>query len=144
MMNSWFRFWWYWLVIVTCGVITFSFSLIIVPDFMQMFFDSMFFLSSPAQTTFGELAYSYIKFLYGLLGAVMIGWSVALLYILLRPFRRGEVEAWYAMTASILVWFIIDSSFSISTTFWQNAILNIVFLVFFIIPLAATYQDFKK
>ncbi|QLE55896.1 hypothetical protein [Nostoc sp. TCL26-01] len=144
MTRSWFRFWWYWLIIVTCGVIFFSFSLIIAPDFMQIFFDAIFFPASSTHTIFNEVASSYIKFLYGLLGAVMMGWSVALLYILLKPFCRQEDEAWYAMTASIVVWFIIDSSFSISTGFWQNAVLNMIFLLFFMIPLAATYQDFKK
>jgi uncharacterized membrane protein YhaH (DUF805 family) len=111
MLNSWFRFWWYWLVIVIFGLIIFSLSLIFTPDFMQNFFDVMFSSSIPPHTTFDDAAYSYIKFLYGLLGAVMIGWIVALFYILLHPFRRGEIEGWFAMTASILVWFTIDSSF---------------------------------
>lgn len=144
MLNSWFRFWWYWLIIVTCGVIIFSLSLIFTPDFMQKLFDAMFSATIPAHNTFDDAAYYYIKFLYGLLGAVMIGWSMALLYILFKPFFRGETEGWLAMTASILVWFTVDSSFSLSMGFWQNAVLNAIFLVFFAIPLAATYQSFKK
>lgn len=136
--------WWYWLVVVTCGVTIFSISLIILPDFMQLFFNAMFFSLSQAHTTFGEVAYSYIKFLYGVLGAVMIGWSVTLLFIIARPFRRGQREAWYAITASVLVWFMLDSSLSISAGFWQNAVFNAIFLVLFIIPLAATYRNFQK
>ncbi|MBD2499015.1 hypothetical protein [Anabaena azotica] len=144
MLNSWFRFWWYWLIIVTCAGILFSLSLIITPDFMQQYFDAMFASTIPTHNTFGEAEYSYIKFLYGLLGAIMVGWTVALLYILLKPFRRGEIEGWFAMTASILVWFTIDSSFSVSSGFWQNAVFNVAFLVFYAIPLAATYQNFQK
>lgn len=144
MLNSWLRFWWYWLIIVICGLIIFSLSLILTPDFMQQFFDTIFSSTIPAHTTFDDAAYSYIKFLYGLLGAVMIGWSVTLFYILAQPFRRGEIEGWFAMIASILVWFTIDSSFSLSKGFWQNAVLNVTFLGLLAIPLAATYQSFKR
>jgi hypothetical protein len=143
-MNLWFRLWWYWLVIVTCGVTIFSISLVILPDFMQLFFNAMLFSSSQAHTTFGEIAYSYIKFLYGILGAVMVGWSVALLFILAGPFYRGQREAWYAITVSVLVWFMLDSSLSISAGFWQNAVFNTMFLIFFAIPLVATYRYFQK
>ncbi|WP_193199869.1 hypothetical protein [Nostoc sp. MG11] len=143
-MNLWFRLWWYWLVIVTCGVTIFSISLVILPDFMQLFFNAMLFSSSQAHTTFDEIAYSYIKFLYGILGAVMVGWSVTLLFILAGPFHRGQREAWYAMTVSVLVWFVLDSSLSISSGFWQNAVFNTMFLIFFAIPLVATYRYFQK
>jgi hypothetical protein len=143
-MNSWLRFWWYWLVIAICGVTIFSLSLVFLPDFMQLFFNKMFFSSSQAHSTFSGVAYSYIKFVYGVLGAVMFGWSVALLYIVAVPFRSGKREAWYAITASILMWFIVDSLFSISTGFWQNAIFNTTFIVFFVIPLIATYRNFQN
>ncbi|TAF06639.1 MAG: hypothetical protein EAZ77_11865 [Nostocales cyanobacterium] len=143
-MNSWFRFWWYWLIITTCGLTIFSLSLVIFPDFMQSVFNAIFFSTSQAQTTFSEVANSYIKFICGLLGAVMIGWSVTLFLILAGPFRRRQIEAWYAITGSILIWFMVDSSFSLSTGFWQNAVLNMIFFVFFGIPLAVTYRDFIK
>ncbi|MBW4687573.1 MAG: hypothetical protein KME40_21280 [Komarekiella atlantica HA4396-MV6] len=143
-MNLWFRFWWYWLIIATCGVTIFGISLVILPDFMQLFFNAMFFSPLQAHTTFSNIAHSYIKFLYGVLGAVMVGWSVTLLFILVGPFHRGQREAWYAMTVSVLVWFMLDSSLSISTGFWQNAVFNTIFLVFFAIPLTATYMYFTK
>jgi hypothetical protein len=143
-MNSWLRFWWYWLVIVTCGLTIFGLSLVILPDFMHSVFNAIFFSTSQAQTTFSEVANSYMKFLYGVLGAVLIGWSMTLFFILAGPFRRGQSEAWYTITGSILIWFMLDTPFSLSTGFWQNAVLNTMFFVFFVIPLAATYRDFIK
>ncbi|MEA5619616.1 hypothetical protein VB711_17465 [Cronbergia sp. UHCC 0137] len=144
MINLWFRFWWYCLVITTFGVAIFGLTLIIFPDFMQSFFNGIFFHTSQVQTTFSEAANSYIKFVHGVLGAVMLGWSVIIFLVLLGSFRRVEGEAWWTITASIFIWLIVDSSFSISTGFWQNAVLNLIFFVCFIIPLAATYRDFFK
>ncbi|BCL34701.1 hypothetical protein [Nostoc sp. MS1] len=144
MLNSWFRFWWYWLIIVTSGVIIFSLSLLIAPGFMQNFFDAMFFSTIPAHTNFSNEAYTYIKFLYGLLGAVMIGWSVALFYILWQPFRHEKIEGWFSMLTSVVAWFSIDTSFSLASGFWQNAVLNVAFFILFMIPLAATYTAFKN
>ncbi|BAZ53640.1 hypothetical protein NIES4103_63230 [Nostoc sp. NIES-4103] len=143
-MNLEFRLWWYWLIIVTSGVTIFSISLVILPDFMQLFFNAMFFSHSQAHTSFSEVAYCYIKFLYGVLGAVMVGWNITLLFILTGPFLRRQREAWYAMTVSVLVWFMLDSSFSMSAGFWQNAVFNTMFIVFFAIPLVATYRYFQK
>jgi hypothetical protein len=37
-----------------------------------------------------------------------------------------------------------DTAFSLGTGFWQNAVLNAVFVVLFAVPLAATYKAFGK
>jgi uncharacterized membrane protein YhaH (DUF805 family) len=42
---------------------------------------------------------------------------------------------------SLLVWFIPDTTFSIASGFWQNAILNLVFAILFLIPLTALYRQ---
>lgn len=141
-MNQRFQFWWYWLIVACCGVIVFSVSLLIFPDLMYQFFNTLFFSFSQTKTAFSELSSLYIKFVYGVLGAVMVGWSVSLLFIIIGPFHNKQLQAWQSITVSMLTWFILDSSFSIIVGFWQNAILNIIFLVFFLIPLAFTYQDF--
>jgi hypothetical protein len=143
-VNRQLDFWWYWLIIVASGVIVFSFSMVIAPNLVQqLLFDTMFFSSAQMQTIFGNTAASYILFMYRVLGAVMIGWMISLLFILAGSFRQGERQGWYAVTASIMVWFLIDSGFSISTGFWQNAVFNVIFFVLFIIPLAATYHHFN-
>ncbi|MBK1990298.1 hypothetical protein A0J48_022695 [Sphaerospermopsis aphanizomenoides BCCUSP55] len=145
MMNSWFRFWWYWLVIaITLGLAMVGLGLVVIPDFINSVLQEIFFSTSQAQASFNEVANSYVKFFFGVLGGVMIAWSVALLFILAGPFRRGQKEAWYAVTVSILIWVIVDSSASIATGYWQNAVSNTIFLVFLGAPLVATYRDFFK
>jgi len=142
-MAQWMQFWWGWLVVVVCSVIIFNVGLVIAPNLMQQFFNVMFFSSSKAYTDFGNAATLYVEFVYGVLGAVMIGWMTTLLYILVGSFRSRQREAWWAIAAPIVVWFAVDSWLSISTGFWQNAVFNTLFLVLFIIPLAATYRYFN-
>lgn len=135
-------FWWRWLVMVTVGVIIFAAGFVLVPGVMTTLFDAMFFSANRSNATFSAEAIDYIRFAYGVLGAVMIGWMVLILRILLGAFRRGEREAWDTITLSIVVWFVVDTGFSLSMGFWENALFNGAFLIAFAIPLAATYRTF--
>ncbi|MEW6403856.1 MAG: hypothetical protein AB1649_18840, partial [Chloroflexota bacterium] len=89
-------------------------------------------------------ARAYILLFQGVLGAVMFGWSAALLLVLLGPFRRGFREGWMITAVSLVAWFIPDTAFSLWTGFWLNAALNGVFLLMFAIPLAATAPTYLK
>lgn len=129
---------------VTAGVVLFSLALIFLPGVMQSFFNWMLFSGSRSNASFSDKAVSYLTFVYGVLGAVMIGWMVSFFFILIGPFRRGEREGWQTLTASITIWFVVDSTFSLSAGFFENAIFNILFFVLFIIPLAATYRFFHS
>ncbi|MBC8042814.1 MAG: hypothetical protein IAF08_05140, partial [Rhizobacter sp.] len=75
---------------------------------------------------------------------VIVGWSVALLLTLASSFRRREREGWNTLAASVGIWFTVDSTYSLISGFWQNAVFNVVFFVCFAIPLAATYSHFEK
>lgn len=132
--------WWRWLLVVTAGTLVFGLALMVLPQVMLPFFNILFF-GSP-DNPFDAAATRYITFTYGVLGAVMVGWAIALLYIVLKPFRRGEREAWNALAWSIGIWYLIDSVFSLYSGFGANALFNTAFLVLFAIPLAATYREF--
>ncbi len=142
-MNTQFRFWWHWLVVVACGVLVFSVALVTLPDLMYLLFNLLFFSASQAQLAFSEGATTYIKFVYGVLGAVMVGWSVLMLLTLVGPFRRRQREAWLSLAASLTIWFVVDSGYSVLTGFWQNAALNVAFFAGFAVPLVATYRFFR-
>ncbi len=138
------RFWWRWLMLMVGGVLLFSLSLILVPDTMQDFFNGLFFSSSGAQATFSAQAFHYINFVYGLLGAVMLGWMVMIWRVVMGPFRRGEREAWNTLALSIMIWFVVDSSFSLVMGFPANAVFNTLIFLLFAAPLAATYKNFHS
>jgi hypothetical protein len=75
------------------------------------------------------------------MGSVMIGWGTALLLVLRGPMQRNLPEGLKIFGVSLLVWFIPDTTFSIASGFWQNAILNLVFAILFLIPLTALYRQ---
>lgn len=129
-------FWSRWMLMAALAVIAFSSMLVFSPEFTQRFFDAILFYdgTSPVQGA----AVEYIRFTYGVLGAVMIGWMAALIPIIRGPFRRGEPWGWMVIAISLGLWFLVDTMLSIVSGFWQNAVLNTVFIVLFAIPLAAT------
>ena len=136
----WFR----WLVAVTIGVMFFGISMVLAPNLILQIFSLLFYDSPDQIKSFGIGAVAYISFAHAILGAVMFGWGAALLFTVLGAFRRGSREAWQTLAISICAWFIPDTSFSLWSGFWQNAILNLVFAVLFAIPLAATYRSFHE
>ena len=132
------RFWDGWLITVTAGVIAFSASLVVFPQLSQSLFDSLFARQLAAHQPFEPSAADYVRFVYGVLGAVMIGWMVSLLFLIAGPFRERTRFGWCAVTTSVLIWFVVDSSFSIWVGFWENAAFNAGFLLLFAPPIIAT------
>ena len=139
-----FQFWQRWLIVVTVGVIVYGFSFILLPDLTQSLFNIIFFSSADASRQFSDQANDYIAFAHGVLGAVMIGWMVALLPILTGTFREGERSSWNAIAFSVLVWYVVDTAFSLYSGVPANALFNTAFLVLFAIPLVATYRHFQR
>ncbi|MGD0547305.1 MAG: hypothetical protein ABR991_05695 [Terracidiphilus sp.] len=139
-----FAFWWRWLVAVTVGLLLFGAGLFLAPDPASRVFGLLFYSSPSRFSALGEPAAAYIKFAHGVLGAVLFGWSVTLLMLLLGPFRRASKESWQIIVLSLLAWFIPDTVFSLWSGFWQNAVLNTVIAAFFAVPLVATYLILKR
>ena len=125
MQSPWqFLFWWRWLVVVTLGVLLFGIPLIVAPGFTRRFFGLLLFSSPESLATFGAPAVAYITLVHGVLGAVMVGWGVALLFVLLGPFRHRSKQGWLALVVSLLAWFVLDTALSLWSGFWQNAALS--------------------
>jgi hypothetical protein len=82
---------------------------------------------------------SHHRFAIGLMGAVTMGWGLTYfgafkaLYALDKP---TAAPIWRYLLFASLVWYIIDSTISIATGFWMNAVSNTILMVLFFIPLA--------
>jgi hypothetical protein len=138
------RFWWRWLIVVNVGVILFALSFILLPNTLQSLFNLPFYGTTDSTTLYNERAHDYISFIYTILGAVMVGWMITILFTLYGPFRHGEGLGWTTIALSITVWYVLDTASSLLLGFGFNAILNTVFFLLFFIPLAATYRDFYR
>jgi hypothetical protein len=139
-----FLFWWIWLIVITSGVLLFGVSMFVAPGLTRQSFGLLLFSSSASIDSFGKPAVAYIALVHGVLGAVMCGWGVALLCVLLGPFRRGAKESWHTLVISLLAWFVPDTAFSLWSGFWQNALLNAALAALFAVPLAASYRAFHS
>ena len=135
-------FWWRWLIAATVFVLVFSIAMVVIPEPVQRMFSLLYYSSPESIDAFGAPAVAFIMLLQGVLGAVMFGWGVALLLVLLGSFRRGSREGWTIIAVSLAAWFIPDTTYSLWSGFWQNAVFNLVFLVVFAIPLVATRRTF--
>ena len=138
-------FWYRWLLVVIVGVMLFGMTMVLSPNLIRRFFSLLIYASANSiESHFGGSAVAYITLVHGVLGAVMFGWGVSLLLVLLGPFRRGSREGWLILSVSVAVWFVPDTLFSLWTGFWQNAVLNLGLALLFAIPLVATYGLFKN
>ena len=88
--------------------------------------------------------FKILSFVYGVLGATMLAWSVAFYYIVRGPFQESERWAWCALSLPISVWFVVDSAHSIASGIWANAVFNSGFYLAFAIPLFATIPTKKN
>jgi hypothetical protein len=134
-------FWWQWLTGATVIVITFGLAMVVIPEPISQLF-ALILSSSKIVNSLGEPAKTYHLLFQGVLGGTMAGWGTALLMVLLTLFRRGMREGWTIISISLIAWFIPDTAFSLWSGYWQNGILNLIFLALFAIPLGATYRTF--
>ena len=130
------------LLMAACvGVILFSIGMVFLPQLSQPFFNWLIFQNTI--NPFPDDANQYIRFAFMVMGAVMIGWMVALLAIIAIPFRRGERWAWWTVALSMVIWFVVDTSMSLGLGYAPNAALNTVFLGVFVVPLGLSYGSTK-
>jgi hypothetical protein len=134
-------FWWRWLIVATVVVLAFGLAMVIIPELISRLFAAIL-SSSHIIESLAEPAKTYHLLFQGVLGGTMAGWGTALLMVLLTLFRRGMREGWTIISISLIAWFIPDTAFSLWSGYWQNGILNLIFLALFAIPLGATYRTF--
>lgn len=132
------RFWTNWLLAVSAGVVAFGLVLVVAPSVARQGFSLLVYAAPERIDAFGQEPARCIALAHAVLGGVMVGWGTALLYVTKTLFARGSKTAWNLITLSLAAWFIPDTSYSVLSGYWQNAVLNAVFLILFAVPLWAT------
>ena len=135
-------FWARWLAVASGIVLVFGLLLVVAAEPMRQVFQEIYYVSKTGWRL-GEAAASYTLFVQGILGATMRGWGVLMLFVALKPFKDGEPYAWNMFAASLGVWYVVDTAFSIWAGYPQNAVLNTVLAALFLIPLIATFRHFR-
>lgn len=135
-------FWYRWLQAVTAGTILFGLALAALPDLARQGFGLLMYGQAGAVAAFGPEVQPYLTLAHAVMGSVMVGWGLALWLTLAGPFRRGERHGWIVFVVSLVGWFVPDTTVSLWTGLWPNAVLNSVFAVAFAVPLIATRSCF--
>lgn len=133
-------FWYNWMQLAAIGVCVFGASMALFPPPTQLLFNWMIF--GDDATPFTSAADDYIEFVYGITGAVMLGWGLMMLIIVRGPFKNGDPFAWQLIAVPVLAWYVLDTAFSLASGYPENAVLNTVFLLALMTPLVATYRQF--
>ena len=131
-------FWINWLLAVAAGVVAFGLVLVLAPSIARQGFSLLVYASAGHIDSFGQEPVRYISLAHAVIGGVMVGWGVALFYVTKSLLARGERIAWNLVALSVGAWFVPDTSYSLLSGYWQNAMLNTAFLALFALPLWAT------
>jgi hypothetical protein len=136
--------WINWLDATAWGVIVFGLALVIAPGLALQAFSLLVYSNPGHIASFGVEAASYASLAHAVLGGVMIGWGVVLYMVVRNLFAYGYRIGWQIVAFSVAAWFVPDTGYSLWSGFWQDAVLNTVFLILFAIPLWATKEMLQK
>lgn len=132
------RIWSNWLVVWCWAMVAFGAVLVTaaIPA-LDGGVRSLLVAFSSGSTRADSLDAPAMRFAVGLMGALTLGWGLTILAAVRSAEPLGP-RFWRALTLAMLVWFVLDSTISISTGFWINAVSNTVFLIGFLAPVIAS------
>lgn len=131
-------FWTHWLLTVSAGVAIFGLLLVLAPGLTRQGFSLLVYTSADRLDAFGAEQVRYLSLVHAVLGSVMVGWGVALFLVTKLLFNQEGRLGWKLIAGSVAAWFLPDTTYSLLSGYWQNAVLNTVFLALYAIPLWAT------
>ena len=141
-MKLTWTFWWRWMVAAAALVLLVGVALLALPGPTRQLFNWLYFGAGADPASFSREALRYLALVYAVLGSVLAGWGVTLLWVVAGPFRRRAPEGWKMVAWSLLAWLVPDTVASLWLGFWQNAVLNGSFGVLFGVPLIGSYRYF--
>jgi hypothetical protein len=123
------------LAAVLAGTGLFGAVLMLAPGLTRQGFSLLMFNNAHHINSFAPDAVAYISLVHGVLGAVMVGWAVALLGVLGWLWAQAPRAAWRVVALSLGAWFVVDTTFSLAVGAWQNALLNVTFGALYLLGL---------
>ncbi|MCY7315487.1 MAG: hypothetical protein LH480_07670 [Rubrivivax sp.] len=109
------------------GTVVFGAVLMLAPGLARAGFSLLMFGDAAVIDAWPAAARSHATLLHGVLGAVMVGWGLALWLLI-----RGPVDArrgWQIVAVSVLAWYVPDSVFSLAAVALPNVALKTAFLL---------------
>lgn len=121
-------------LLIVLAVAGYGASLVLVPQLASGLFEALGFGMREGGIV-DDPARSYVLFLYGVLGSVIVGWMTLIAAVVAGPLKDGNPWAWPALVVSVSAWFVLDTGFSLTVGEWQHALFNLTFLAALGLPL---------
>lgn len=119
---------------VALAVAGYGTSMVLLPAVAGGLFESLGFGMRQAGIADGP-ARDYVLFIYGVLGAVIVGWMTLVVAITAGQSVDGDSAVRRSLVWSVGVWFVLDTGMSLVVGQWQHALFNLAFLVALGLPL---------
>lgn len=141
--SRWFRFWYLWLLVACAMQVVLGYTVALAIDTPLWAWHQ----GPMAESLWGtpavpDAASGYRAYAMGMLGPTISSWAVALLFVVIVPFRRRQRWAWWCLATSVLAWFPVDTVISLREGIWINVLFNASGLTMIALPLAATFRQF--
>lgn len=131
------------LLVASLAVAGYGVSMVVVPTVKGGLFEGLGFGMRQAGVTEGP-ARSYVLFIYGVLGAVLVGWMTLIAAITAGPLSDGKAAAGLSLACSLGAWFVLDTGLSIVVGEWQHALFNFVFVAVLGLPLVMSRRSSRR
>ena len=115
--------WFSYLKVCSSGMVAFGACILLAPAVALDAFGLMVDGNADFPADFSPEAKDYIQLAHAVMGAVMVGWFLTLRWVLTAAERRTP-GAWNAAVGAFSTWFVLDTSYSLVSGFWPNAVLN--------------------
>lgn len=121
-------------VLASLLIAVYAVALVVLGSTAARLFDALGFGMSSGGVPEGA-PQAYVLFVYGVLGSVLTAWMLTVAGIAAFLLPRGGIEAWLVLAVPVVVWFVLDTGFSLVVGSWPHAAFNIAFLAALGIPL---------
>jgi len=137
-----FKFWQKWLLV--SGIIISVFGISMVLNINSEKFNSLIDPVFWGNETPNIQIRNFQQWVYGVLGATMVGWGVLIAFIAAIPFKKKEKWSRNSIIIGILSWYIFDTSVSLKANVEFNAIGNTILAIIILMPIFFTVTEFRK
>jgi hypothetical protein len=120
---------------VIVGLAAFGTALVLLPGPTTRLFSWIAYGSTDRVAGFGPEAAAYVQLVHAILGAITAGWALTLLGVVTWLWNGDPGRAWLAVAVPAVVWFVLDTGYSLASGFWRNAVFNALVALALAVPL---------
>jgi len=125
------------IIIIAGSCFSFVFTFII-PQALEPFYME---ITGTGMSSLTSTEIMFHNLLAGVLGGTMVGWGTLLAILSYRLIKEPEDWIWLAIAASLITWYLADTSVSLMVSSMLNVILNSVIMILALVPVVVNRRS---